>query len=211
MRTISNLRDLQPFGIIPLTGEACGLGLRVLCDVTERGRKILASCWGIPDLQLPEPWNRSTDGCAHVGSVMLDPDAYMSIGIFALLNSECSTVLRFYPRHEIFEGFRLLKQTLRDLKIRIHFIGAPGEPKRTDGTPDWRKEIAALELAQQQTFDSCLLSSHILYGFAGKPEDNEECAGLLELVSKVGWTYRCFRYSGTAGDRNKHVLSGRVR
>lgn len=39
--------DLRPYGIIALTGESCGLMYRILCDVTERGRLILAKALGI--------------------------------------------------------------------------------------------------------------------------------------------------------------------
>ena len=45
----------------PLTGEACGLSYRILCDVTEAGRKTLAKALGIPNLTLPAAWNRGTD------------------------------------------------------------------------------------------------------------------------------------------------------
>jgi hypothetical protein len=60
VKTIDCWRDLEPFGIDPLTGEACGLMCRILFDVTERGRRILAKAFGVPDLKLAERWNRGT-------------------------------------------------------------------------------------------------------------------------------------------------------
>ena len=33
MKTIARWDHLSEFGIIPLTGESCGLGYRTLCDV----------------------------------------------------------------------------------------------------------------------------------------------------------------------------------
>ena len=46
MQTIRSWDDLSAFGIVPLTGEACGLSYRLLCDVTAQGKK---------------PWKRALD------------------------------------------------------------------------------------------------------------------------------------------------------
>ena len=75
MKTISSWNDLQPFGIIPLTGEACGLMYRILFDVTETGRNGVAKCFGIPKITLAEAWNRGTKEHPHVGSIMLTQGA----------------------------------------------------------------------------------------------------------------------------------------
>jgi hypothetical protein len=37
VKTITCWNDLREFGIDPLTGEACGLGYRILFDLDERG------------------------------------------------------------------------------------------------------------------------------------------------------------------------------
>ena len=60
MKTIGSWNDLQPFGIEPLTGEACGLMYRILFDVTEAGGKIVGKCFGIPGMKFSEAWNRGT-------------------------------------------------------------------------------------------------------------------------------------------------------
>ena len=39
MKSIRCWDDLSPFGIVPLTGEACGLSYRILCDVTAAGKE----------------------------------------------------------------------------------------------------------------------------------------------------------------------------
>lgn len=50
------------------------------------------------------------------------------------------------PRIAVLEGLlRDTQETLQKIKLRIHFIGWPAEPKREDGCVDWREEIAALE------------------------------------------------------------------
>ena len=51
MKTVNCWNDLEPYGIVLLTGEACGLCYRLLCDLTEQGRKILGKCLGIPNHQ----------------------------------------------------------------------------------------------------------------------------------------------------------------
>ena len=90
MKTVSCFGDLTPFGIEPLTGEACGLSYRILCDVTEGGRTILAKALGIPKLALPSAWNRGSATDPHVGSVMLPFEMLVPIAVFALLESGCS-------------------------------------------------------------------------------------------------------------------------
>lgn len=92
MKSITSVSDLEAYGIEPLTGEACGLSYRILCDVTERGRKVLAKALGIPNLTLPAAWNRGTAADPHVGSIMLAPELVTFIGVFALLESGCTQV-----------------------------------------------------------------------------------------------------------------------
>ena len=89
MKTITCFNDLMPFGIDALTGEACGLSYRLLCDVTEHGRKIVAKALGIPTLTLPEPWNRGTATDPHVGSVLLPFEMLVPLAVFGLLESGC--------------------------------------------------------------------------------------------------------------------------
>lgn len=92
MKKIDCWKDLAPLGIEILTGEACGLGYRYLCDVTEKGRKILAKAFGIPNFALAEAWNRGTKEEPHIGSIMLSHSMLSPIGIFALLESGCTEV-----------------------------------------------------------------------------------------------------------------------
>lgn len=87
MKKISCWDDLTPFGIEILTAEACGVSFRYLCDVTEKGRKVLSVAFGIPNFTLAEAWNRGTDASPHVGSIMLSQCMLTPIGVFALLES----------------------------------------------------------------------------------------------------------------------------
>jgi hypothetical protein len=91
MKTVSGWKDLEPYGILPLTGEACGLMYRILCDVTEPGAAIFRKCFGLArGSVLGEAWNRGTAEAPHVGSVMLSQESLVPLGIFALLESGCT-------------------------------------------------------------------------------------------------------------------------
>jgi hypothetical protein len=92
MKSINAWNDLEPFGIIPLTGEACGLMYRILFDVTAKGRNIVAKCFGIPDVNLPEPWNRGSQEDPHVGCIMLARELLQPLAAFALLEAGCKEV-----------------------------------------------------------------------------------------------------------------------
>lgn len=145
MKTIRCFNDLTPYGIVPLTGEACGLTLRILCDATEAGRKLLVKAFGIPAFTLAEPWNRGSPDNPHVGSIMLTTELIPFLGIFALLESGCPEVW-------------LLK----------------------DGS------LIALEATDSPE----LIEAH------------------RHLVGDR--LARVLAYRGTAGDRNVHVMSGRI-
>jgi hypothetical protein len=92
VKTVSSFADLAAYGIDPLTGEACGLGYRILCDVTESGRRVLAKALGIPNLALPEAWNRGTAAVPHVGAIMLTLEMLVPLAVFALLDNGCTEV-----------------------------------------------------------------------------------------------------------------------
>lgn len=93
MRYLHCFDDLVPLGIVPLTGEACGLGYRILCDVTAAGGRIVAKCLGV-EVCFAEAWNRGGDDDPHIGSIMLAHEMLLPIAVFALLESGCTEVWR---------------------------------------------------------------------------------------------------------------------
>jgi len=143
MKHVQNWRDLESYGIELLTGEACGLMYRLLCDVTRQGQKVIEKCFGI-SVTLSEPWNGGRADDPHIGSILLPPTMFVPLGVFALLESGCTEVWQ----------------------IGESLIGM--EP--TDTTDE------------------------------------------RERASEVYGTRRnrIFRYDGTAGDRNVHMMSGRI-
>jgi hypothetical protein len=144
MKAIHSWNDLAAYGIVPLTGEACGLGYRLLFDVTASGKKILEKCFGTPNLNLPEAWNRGGETDPHVGCIMLTHEVLQPIAVFALLESGCKEV-------------HLVKGSVYGLE--------PSDPPTAiEDVKRWAKVDYARRLA----------------------------------------------YAGTAGDRNVHIMSGRV-
>ena len=144
MKLVHSWNDLERYGIVALTGEACGLGYRLLCDVTAQGKRVLEKCLGTPNLSLPESWNRGSEAEPHVGCIMLTREMLQPLAIFALLESGCKEVY-------------LVKDSVYGIEA-------------TDA--------------------------------AGGIED-------VKRWSQVDHARR-FAYSGTAGDRNVHMMSGRV-
>jgi hypothetical protein len=145
VKTLTCWKDLEPFGVIALTGESCGMAYRVLFDVTERGRKALARCLGVPNLRLAYPWNSGATGELHVGSVLLSQEMFTPVAVFALLESGCDEVWL-----------------------------------RQDG---------------------------YLIGFEGQDAPDRRRAWLERHRGQLS---RRFGLDGTAGDRNRHEMSGRV-
>lgn len=92
MKTIRYWDDLRDEGIVALTGEACGLSYRLLCDVTARGKRTLEKALGVAQLVLHENWNHGSADDPHVGSVLLAPDLLPFLGVFALLEAGCREV-----------------------------------------------------------------------------------------------------------------------
>lgn len=144
MKIVSCWNDLQPFGIIPLTGESCGLMYRILFDVTVKGREVIGKCYGIPNVNLPEAWNRGSKDDPHVGCIMLSQESLIPVAVFALLENGCKEV---YLMGQVVVGIE------------------PGDPPDTAET--------------------------------------------MRRVYKLDYARR-LSYGGTAGDRNVHVMSGRV-
>lgn len=95
MITLRNFNDLKPYGIDALTGEACGYGYRLLCDITPAGTELFKAVFGFQlpiDNTLAEGWN---DSQSH--SIMLPPAMFEPLAIFALFTvNKCPQVFVSY-------------------------------------------------------------------------------------------------------------------
>ena len=82
MKTISNWQDLREYGINVLTGEACTLGVRALCDVIEQGAKLIREFYGLPhNAPLSPNWNSGA-----IGSVFIPWSVFPDLAAFILIS-----------------------------------------------------------------------------------------------------------------------------
>ena len=105
---INSWTDLQPFGIGALTGEACAYSMRLLCDVNDSGRDILAEYFGINYEGFTSPWNSQVGGQESVGSIMLTRELLMPLATFVLFRSgalalvkQGSTLIGLYDQEKV--------------------------------------------------------------------------------------------------------------
>ena len=79
-KVISNWQDLEQYGIMALTGEACTLSMRLLCDLTQEGANVVTRFLG-GGLTFNEGFAWNSRG---VTSVMLPTNIYPELGAFCL-------------------------------------------------------------------------------------------------------------------------------
>ena len=90
MKTIAGWSALEGYGIVPLTGEACSLMYRILCDLTQSGKRTVERCLSVTIQS--ENWNTGSKDDPHVASVMLTQEMIQPLAVFALLESGCREV-----------------------------------------------------------------------------------------------------------------------
>jgi hypothetical protein len=93
---IDSWRDLERFGFIGITGEACGIGIRYLVDLTEEAVEYLRRFFSTP-IDIGSPVNRS-DG--QVSSAMLPWDMWRPLAIYLLLDEGHDYVIDVIWRSE---------------------------------------------------------------------------------------------------------------
>lgn len=90
MKTIRTLNELGPYGVRPRNTAACALGYRVVCDLTAKGRWLLATAFGLPAGAAASPEWYGLGPCpGEVGTALLPPEASTCLAIFALLDDGC--------------------------------------------------------------------------------------------------------------------------
>jgi hypothetical protein len=110
-KAIASWHDLEEYGIDVLTGEACGIGIRVLCQVDPSGKELLDSFLGV-QIEMSGLWNSAgSTPEAPIGSLMLPRRLYKDIAIYALLRDgyhvavERAHVVRAYSKKAWHEEF----------------------------------------------------------------------------------------------------------
>jgi len=82
MKTICSFRDLESYGINPLTGEACRYGQRILCDVNEDGKRLLEEFLSVE--LTSRNWNSKVNGKDAIASIMLPYGILQDLAAFCL-------------------------------------------------------------------------------------------------------------------------------
>ena len=81
-KSVSSWEDMERYGVFALTGEACTLSMRLLCDVDSNGRQLLTKfLGGNVTLDPGSNWNSSKGACS---SIMLPHGILCELGAFAL-------------------------------------------------------------------------------------------------------------------------------
>ena len=95
MKELRKLDDLKEFGIYPLTGEACRVGTRILCDLTTQGRAIVCDLLGIngTDCFLSN-WNH---GAGEVSSFMMPEGLFRDLAVWCLAKDGMTDIRIVYP------------------------------------------------------------------------------------------------------------------
>jgi len=85
---ISDWNDLKKYGIQYLTGEACTYGLRLLCDVNQKGRELLEGYFGVCGLNMPYRMNPHVNGEDSVGCLTLPREIFVPLAKYCLFHVE---------------------------------------------------------------------------------------------------------------------------
>lgn len=113
---VSSFNDLAQFGINFLTGEACAYSMRLLCDVNQEGKELLADFFGMPNIQLGDKWNSTVNGQPSVGSIMIGRSflkelaqfAFFRVGALAVAHAP-HTIIGIFTEERL-EGYRKLNE-----------------------------------------------------------------------------------------------------
>jgi hypothetical protein len=86
MKTVG-WNELRHYGINPLTGEACPFGLRVLTDLTERGRRIVLDMLGA-ECTLARNWNSGSEF-----SMMIPRSLFQDLYVWCLISEGIDEII----------------------------------------------------------------------------------------------------------------------
>lgn len=181
MKSVSEMRHLEQFGIKPLTGEADALGFRILCDLDLQGVQVFKECFGMPcisieyagrqitpDNGLAKNWNSGS-----IASVMLTGHDVVPLAIM---------------------GFYLQGKTVILATIK----------HTTNGSFDVVYALDAME-------DVVLDQSGNFYNFVDYLHDKEDPSPWPDCYGEIRRIIRQRKSdSRVVGTRNVHQMSGRV-
>lgn len=96
MKHTQSNNPLVEFGVEMLTGEACTYGMRVLCDMNEKGVKLVRDFLGLDyETVFAKNWNSEVNGAPAIGSIMLTREVIPSLVRFALFREGYQFILAY--------------------------------------------------------------------------------------------------------------------
>ena len=97
--------DLKQYGLKALTGEACSFGMRMLCDVNDKGRRLLESFFGMTGLSLASNYNSTVEEYGDVnGSLVLGHKTLWELMIYVGFYIERCTMLAIMEKRGSIAG-----------------------------------------------------------------------------------------------------------
>ena len=120
MKRIERMTHLEPFGLIPLTGESDRHIYRILLDCTARGKSILERTLDI-QVTLADPWNSGSKEEPHIGSFLLPHEFVPCVAVFALLSDPDITEVWLHKDGSA-SGFGVEDADLKE-RLRKHHEG----------------------------------------------------------------------------------------
>lgn len=187
MKIISALRQLEEFGIVPLTGEADALSYRILCDLTKNGTRIVCEALGMDSRGLKDSWNSGTRSDPHIKSIMLASDAWTWLAPIALFTQDYCGRPQY---HTVFTT-----------------IDDDDNLKAVVGLPDGEQLIR--EVWEEITKEDGTMDFHRTSPTKFKAE-GEEQLWPTGCYGRIGRFYKWPSEQQTVGTRNVHAMSGRV-
>ena len=90
MQTVASMKDLELFGIQPLTGEADALSFRILCDLTTEGVAVVKTCFKLRGDCFYPAYNHNAGA---VASFMLPRDCVKPLAIIGFISQDTPAIL----------------------------------------------------------------------------------------------------------------------
>lgn len=90
MKTVAVIKDLELFGIQPLTGEADALSFRILCDLTPEGMAVVKTCFKLRGECFYPAYNHRAGA---VASFMLPPDCVKPLAIIGFIGRDMPVIV----------------------------------------------------------------------------------------------------------------------
>jgi hypothetical protein len=121
-----NWASLEQFGIQFLTGERCVYSLRLLCDLNEAGRKVIAEYLDVAETSFRPAMNETVGGQPAVASVMLPRACFTELATFASYQAGAlAVIVGNGSLLAVFDSARLkqyddLAATLADSNVHVH-------------------------------------------------------------------------------------------